>query len=525
MSNWGAGLNGLAAGMQNGLVLGRAIRGAMDDYSLQKVREQGIAEANAAATAAAPQLTDNGDMQNLTANPQMSADPSAAPEPVNTSLDAFTSNAQAAQGDPLLAARGEGVKTSAVQAPDAPEPTDAAGLSSTPQATRPDGSTLDQAVAGKDLPNFDAAARAGKPPLSAPKRFNVDGQEFDDEKSARDYISQHTPKAESFYKDTLVPKMKARLLELGREKEAAAWDEYADRDQTRENFKTWDKARRLADFGDHNGAAEELFKLHPHYADGYTLTSAEPTKGPDGSDGFTMTVKRPDGDTQQIFQNSETITRMGLPLLSPIEAFTKEYESLNKVDQARAKEAVDVRDDNRRASRESANIAQRDADAVRRAQLVEKEKDKRQEVRGTQNAALETQRQAGRAALTDKKLAASVTAAATKASQGGGNGYKKSASPDEWMARAVLELGKDPLFSMKTPQEKQEAKDAMWNLMPDSIKNGIGKPASQVGAAGGMPGAQPAATVPNPVAAAPAGPAGLKPRYNPATGLVEMVPR
>jgi hypothetical protein len=545
MSNWGAGLNGLASGVSNGLVLGRQIRGAMDDYSLQKVREQGIAEAQAAAAAAAPKLTDNGDMQNLTSNPQMSTDPNAAPESINTSLASVLANAQQdpAQQDPAQVAQGMGIKTSAVPAPDAPEATDAAGLSSTPQASRPDGSTLEQAVAGKDLPNLDAAANAGGPLLSAPKRFNVDGQEFDDEKSARDYISKHTPKAEEFYNDTLVPKMKARLLELGRDKEAAAWQDYADNDQTRKNFQTWDKARRLADFGDQNGAAQELFKLHPHYADGYDLVNTTPTKGPDGSDGFTMTVKAPDGTTQQIYQNSETITRMGLPLLHPVEAFTKEYDALNKVDQARAKEAVDVRDDNRRANRESANIAQRDADAVARAKLVQTELEKRQQVRGQQQSDLETQRQSGRGALLDKKLAASVATAAAKASQGGG-GYRKGKSPDEWMASAVLELQKDPMFSMKTPDQKQAAKDQLWSMMPDSIRNGVGKPASQVPYAAGLPNAStagaPSLAPPGPgqsvaspfsmpapgASSAPTmAPAGMKPRYNPATGLVEMVPR
>jgi hypothetical protein len=434
MSSFGAGLAGFANGMNSGLLTGQRLAEMYEQKQIADVRAQGLAEARAAQAAAAPKIQDLGDEQNLTSNPQMSRDPNAQPEAVNTSLQQFQNNVQAQQdGGPMTLPVAQ------------PQSQDLDNLSDKPLASSAPG------AAPRDP---DAApAFANGLPQTPRKRFNVDGQEFDTQEEAAAHVKKSTPALHTFFKDTLIPKMTDALIAQGKPEQAAAWQKYADEDQTRTNMATWGKAIRLAQFGDHAGAAEELFKLHPHFDDGYEVVSSEPTKGPNGADGFTMIVKGPDGKEEKMYQDAQTITEIGLSQLSPIEMFNKRFARQTQADVLKAKEAIDLRNDTRTADRQSANQTARDKAAKERQDAEDKAKEAR--AKAAQEARL-TQAREGWAAAA-KRDAEKI------ASQGQ---FRKAVSPEEREAIIVTSLSHDPMFGMLSQEEKrQRVKDTM-DLIP-----------------------------------------------------------
>lgn len=322
---FGSSLAGFASGLNNGLQLGGRLNDLIQEDKLQRVREQGIAEAKAMQAKAMPQITDNGDMQNLTANPQHSMDPRAAqqPQPGAAALGLLQQN-QAA-GIP--------------QAAPAQQPMN--DLSSVPQASQ----------APTQQPFESASPMAGGVRLAAPKRFDVGGKQFDDKKAADAYAKSQAPAIEEFYSTTLVPRMTEALTTQGRLKEAEAWQKYAEDDKSKRNMATWGQAFQFAQIGDYNQAAQRLMKLHPDFDDGYELVSSKPTKGPDGSDGFTMKLRDEDGNEQEVFHDARTITEVGLQQLSPIEMFSQRFKRQTQADTLSAREAIDARNDRRTAER------------------------------------------------------------------------------------------------------------------------------------------------------------------------------
>lgn len=475
MSAWGGGLNGFASGLNNGLALGQRLNDLIEQDQIAKVREQGLAEAKAMQAKATPQITDNGDMQNLKANPQASQDPNLAPQPVNTDLAKV--GAQPPQ-------QSEGMQTYPVSQP---QVQDASQLGSQPLASAAPGAQ----------PEPQVSFANGLPQQKVP-RFNVGGQGFDTQEEAAAYVKKQTPALTSFYKDSLIPKMTEALIAQGKPDQAAAWQKYADEDQTRTNMGTWGKAVQLAQFGDYSSAAQELFKLHPHFDDGLELVSTKETKGPDGQDGFTMTLRDENGKEQQVFHDAKTITEFGLSQLSPIEMFNKRFQRQAQADTLAAKERIDERNDGRTATRQLENEKARDAAAAKRQDAsIQANKDRDEQRAKDKTAQIEKA-----ATLRAKNDAAKIEAGAK---------YQKSKSPEERRAIVVTELAKDPLFKL-APRDEQEAQ--VENVM-SMIK-----------------GSKPAQTTPNPMEQglpqsrqqAPAGKIGVD-IYDPTTGKMRTVYR
>jgi hypothetical protein len=482
MSGFGAGLAGFANGFAGGMVIGQKLKQAVEDDKIAKVREQGIAEAKAMQAAAAPKVNDLGDQQNLTSNPQASRDPNADMS-VNTDIRKVGLQTQSD-------ASPDAMRTSPVSAPDVQ---DTSTLSSRPLAS---------AAPGASLPDPEAPpAFAGGLPQAPRKRFDVDGQGFDTQEEAAAYVKKQTPALHSFFKEALIPKMTEALIAQGKPEAAAAWQKYADEDQTRTNMATWGKAVRLAQFGDFTSSAQELMKLHPHFDDGYELVSAEPTKGADGSDGFTMTVKGEDGQTQKIYQDAKTITEVGLAQLSPIEMFNKRFQRQTQADTLAAKEAMDERND----ARTLTGIKQRGQDAMAKQEAADKARKDRQDAED--KAKLERQNEANKAKMDRARegwAAAAKRDADRIASQGQ---FKKPVSPQEREAMVITHLASDPMFNMLTAEQKRQRVEDTIALLP--------KPTA----------AQ--STTPSPAAGAPTAPAGKRavPVFNPATGKVDTVYR
>ncbi len=487
--NWA----GFGAGFSNGLDTGDKMVSSIHDMQIRHVREAGMAEAKALQQQAAPKVTDNGDAENLTARPQASSDPGAAP--VETRLPEN-------RPDP---AAPDAIVTAPVSASDVQDSTQ---LSNRPLSSAPMAGAMVPAAEAQPAATASADPAAAKGfSLAQPKRFNVDGKEFDTAEQAAAHVKKSTPPLADFYKTTLIPKMAEAYIAQGKPEMAAAWQKYADDSDTQQHMKTYSKAVKLAQFGDYSGSAQELMKLHPHYQDGYDLVGAEATKGPDGSDGFTMTIKGPDGKEQQMFQNARTLTQLGLSQMSPDKMFEKQYDSQQKADIAKIGANIQTKKITALTERET---LRQDGANTRSDARIESADSRAEEAR------------TARAAADDKKIAAKKdqidqTFQLRAKEIANGTAYRKAVSPEERQAIVVAGMAKDPLFQMKTPAEQKAAVEQVMSLIPQAKA----KPAAPVAPAG------PTGAVPNPFApAAPAAPqqAGV-PVFDPATGAIKFVSR
>lgn len=415
--SFGAGLSGFVTGIDRGISIGQKIKGIMDQNKLDNVRAQGLAEAQAMQAAAAPQVSDNGDMQNLTANPQQSVAPNQPQQPAPGSVALGMLQQNQAAGLPVSA----------------PEQQPVADLSATPQASQ---APVQQA--------FESASpMAGGIQLAAPKRFDVSGKQFDDKKAADAYAKSQAPAIEEFYATTLVPRMKEALIGQGKIKEAEAWQTYADDSKSKKAMKTWGEAFQFAQLGDYNQSAQRLMKLHPDFDDGYELVSSKPTKGPDGADGFTMKLRDEEGNEQEVFHDARTITEVGLSQLSPIEMFNKRFQRQTQADTLAAREAIDARNDRRTADRTLGTTA-----------IREDGQNKRLATRLEADAAKVEKTEEGKDRRVERSAQLRAENDAKKVKDTGG--YRKDASPSEQRRIVWQTLSKDPLFNTADPAEQEE---------------------------------------------------------------------
>lgn len=522
--SFGFGLAGFANGLSGGLDTGAKLYGLVQQDELAKVRAQGMAEAQAAQAAATPKVTDLGDQNNLTANPQQSVDPNAQPEPVNTSLTAAIQHAGDQQSAPDADARAAGIRTYAVDQPSV-QADDPINLNSIPKASSATDGTPD-AMGQSSVPNLDSAAKSGLAPLTPSKRFNVDGQGFDTQEEAAAYVKKNTPQLESFFKDTLIPKMTATLIAQGKPDVAEAWEKYADQEDTRQHMATWGKAVKLAQLGDYDGSASELMKLHPHYQDGYDLVSATPTKGDQGQDGFTMKIKAPDGSTQTVYQDAKTLTQMGLAQLSPIEMFQKQYEVQTRADQMQAKAKYDQQNDERTMNR---SLAVAGVQFMVRQKIAETNVEGRKEVAKTNNDAKDARQATSEQGKDSRQQKALQARSDQLAQQLKANGqFKKSDTPEQMANRMTLAVQASPAYQMESDPDKKRAmiEDGLKAIERNHAKYGLPAPTSAVPATPQQQGlSQPAPRSVPQMTPAPVAPPGKLsvPVIDPVTGQMKYV--
>lgn len=440
MSGWGAGLNGLLAGINNGMVLGTQIRRGIDDYKIAQVREQGIAEAKALQAKATPQVQDNGDMQNLTANPQMSRDPNAQQDTMGALgvIPSLAQQQQQATPQPTEFARSI--------------PPEEVPLSSMPQSSVNPGYQPEAPAFSQGVPNLSR------------KRFSAGDKQFDTKDEADAYAKSQAPDLETFYAKTLVPRMKEQLIGMGRTEEAAKWEKYAEESTTKQHMKTWAKAFQYAQKGDYENSATQLMKLYPDYDDGFELVSSKKDIGPNGEEGFTMKVRDADGSESEVFHDAKTITEVGLSQLSPIEMFQQRIKRQTAAETLAAREAIDRRNDERtfksRAELEGTKEIGRNTRQETKIEADEKREDRRDQ-RQERKEDRTDQRQ-------DKALAARVEADARKLKAA----ITKADSPDKVRAKALNIASRDPMFATMSQEEKEDYTNGMVNYIQSGSSDG-----------------------------------------------------
>jgi hypothetical protein len=365
---------GFAGGLTQGLEAGQRINDLIQQDQIAKVRAQGIAEARAMQAAGTPQIQDNGDMDNLTANPQASADPNAAP--VNTSL----ATSPAMQG--VAPQDTGGMTTVPVAAPDA---LNTGELSSVP-------------VAGAD-PN---AAPAAGITIKGGKRFMVGDQGFDDLAAAQAHAKNQAPNLNDLLQKTLVPKMQEAYLAQGNPEMADAWTKWSQNKDNQAKAKSWMQAFSASQIGDYDNAVKHIQDANPDAFAGKTVVSTEPVTNKDGSvDSFNLTYKDDATGKVATVPIDKNMIQLGLAASSPQAAFEKKYEDYRTDESNDAKLAM------------AKEVAKRQAQgqiAVANRQVTV------QALKGKQQADLEATKQAGRLELakTNAQLDAANASQAVK---------------------------------------------------------------------------------------------------------------
>lgn len=490
-------LGGLAGGFAQGMEIGSRIKTALNEDAIAKVRAQGIAEARAMQAAGTPGVTDNGDVNNLTSNPQASTDPAAAQ--VNTNLAA----SPAMQGVGQPAASENGMSTAPVAAPEATPSTE---LSGTP------------------LSSADPAAPAASGlTIKGGKRFMVGDAGFDDMESARAHAAKQAPDIHDLIRKTLVPKMQDAYLAQGDIAKADAWGAWAKSKEGEKKAELWGKAFQQSAVGNFKGAADALAALHKDLDDGRTYLGQEDVKDDKGNlTGFNMKYKDDaTGEEKSQFVDKHALIEMGLSSLSPQAMFEQSYKAQTSADTMAAKARLDSQNDARTTARQltvakEVTAREKELQTSKFAQDKEMEDkkaaNKMEEKRYDQqleNASVEPKIRAkvkGQMALlresgmTEDEVKASIPTLV-----GIEPNYKKTTDPTERRAIVTTELLKNPLFTSKKPGEQNAMVDQYISII-DGTKADAPAPAAPAAAGGVKPRAPAAAKKPGGI-----------PVYDPAT--------
>lgn len=285
--------------------------------------------------------------------------------------------------------------------------------------------------------------------------YNVDGQSFGDEASARKAAESQVGSLDEFYSKVAAPKIYEQYLEIDPEK-AEAWRAWNEAKEVKRGQKLWAEAVTRANMGDFEGFGKKLVKAYNtrgYFDDGTEVKDWKTLKDDQGNiTGAQLTFKGPDGkEFTQVVNGMEDAYRIGASMLSPENVFNTGWNEI----QAAKKAQLDMAKEDMKFRR---NVALEDRKEVGRVNRQQMKDDAAMErtVTGKQMEA------ANKTAAVDAKVAALKKAGypdafineALPAMLGIGE-YKKAAAPEE--VRRMLHqarLSADYNYSRKTPQEQ-----------------------------------------------------------------------
>lgn len=425
--NWSGFADGFSDGFRNGMAIGNSIKDAMKQKKFDDIRAKGIEEAQALRQARVEKsIQDNGEQP---------AQPATAP----------------------------------TQAPmPAPAPVD-------PEAHNRMVPPEMQAVASAQpaAPTMPAAQGISAP---AQKRFSVGGQGFDTREEAVRHAEKQAPSIMDFMAKTMVPRMQQALVEQGDIEKAEAWGKWAEDRQNKRHMQEWAKAYTAAQSGNMERAADHVFNLYKDFDDGVTPVSKEVVKDKAGNvTGFNVKLKDDStGEVRSQFISPQNIVEMGLSGLSPVAMFEQAYKRQNEASALAAKARIDAQNDARTAAREEARdvrtAAREDARDERRAAREAKAEEVKHGYRLEELATKEELEAAGITTKEKAKVKAKVdilreSGVSPEAIKEllphmvGGDGYKRSTSPEEARRLLMTERVKDPLFNLRPAAEQKAILD------------------------------------------------------------------
>lgn len=449
--NWAGFSAGLAQGLNNADRIGQQI----DQARLARIRTDGLAEAKAAREAE-----------------MKKAEQSVIDTQAQASQAAAAPMAEAVPGV-------TGPRTGTV-VPDTPEvrtqavpmPPAAGGL---PQSMMPPGPPADVPVEASPAPAPAAAppqqmAQAAPAP-SAPApagRFQAGGQGYDTREAAVAAAQKKVPSISDFVVNTVAPKMQEWYVGQGDLENAEKLGQYMESRRGREATKSFGTAmQKLMFTNDINGGVQALGDYYNKYID----DGVDFTKGEVGADGkINITVKDRATGTERVMPMArEEIIRLGMahdPVqlykqgLAQVEANAKTAAEIAK---ERRSEAADMRKEGRAEARDIAKesrAAERDTAKAAQAhdydidKLVTGERIKTKNMGAAEKAKVQAKidilKENGLSPDAVRELIPHMV---------GGDGYKKSTSPEEARRMLLTEHVKDPLFSSKPAAEQRRIID------------------------------------------------------------------
>lgn len=505
--NWGGFAIGLSQGLDRGLDMGQKINNLIKQDKVDKVRAQGLAEAQAARAAAidgaiqenkgAP--TNPAATGGITGQPASEATATTKPElspSVKPQASPTASPTYPMAEDPMTADK-----------PIKP------AMEDKPITRRRVLSEPEQ----KPAPQTAAPATPAQTGLP----FVVGGKGYATREEARAAAEKAAPDMMSFMSKTLVPKMQQVYLEQGDMEKADAWGKWAEERDNKDAMREWAGAYRAAQIGNFDKAADHVFNLYKRYDDGITPLSKETVRDNQGNvTGFNVRLKRDaTGEEYSQFIDKKQLTEMGLSALSPQAMFEAQFKRQQAADQAAATNAAKLAEEDRQFKRDiykddrnfgqqrelkridSQEQAARDArqqDNAIEKMTIEKQLDDAKassRVRREVGAKVQALREAG---YSDEFINGALPAIL------GVGDYKKATSPEEARRLAHSDRMKsDPMYSRKSAEDQKKILDQDMQLVFGGVK-------PTTPARSGLPAA--------PSAAAPSGKG--TPVYDPTTGKI-----
>lgn len=281
--------------------------------------------------------------------------------------------------------------------------------------------------------------------------YQVEGQSFADEGSARKAAESRVGSVTDFFYQNEAPKIADLYMEQGDVEKAETWRKWIQDKNVQKGFQYGVRAFQAASMGDDETAIKNMVKMYNqpgYFEDGSKATGYKPVKGKDGSTiGYAITVKDAQGNENVLnVEKGEGMLRAMMPFVDPKSVYEAGWAEITAERNARLKAAQeemkfkrDIYRDDRRALSQRDLAAQRDAASLDRT-VIGKQMDqamKREE--------MQLQQQAGmlykKGASPEEAMRMLVTSMQSKFVDYEG---RPTMSPDEMIARARAIL--EPIY-------------------------------------------------------------------------------
>lgn len=426
-------LGGLLDGAAKGIKIGNAIKGAVNEYQANDLRQKGMEEARQARELEINgAITSNGVAPTAQSNQAASVSADTAPG-VN---DAPTTTAQqpaAPSATPIAVASPAGQVTS------------------TPLA---DQGQPQPAVPGATLPQQQSVAAANGMPT-----YTVGGKAYTDPAQARAEATKNASSTTDLFIKNTSAKMRDFYVQNGDLETAQKWDKWSEDTKNKAGIKLWAGAYTAAQGGDWDTAADKFGKYYTdHINDGVDYVGHKNVMGEDGElVGFAATLRnKATGKESEMQMTPQSMLKMGAAN-NPQALFASETAQQTALNAANAKIAEEQTKQKGRVELEgiksgAAAKLQVSKDQASLDRVVTREQLKganasdqaRQETAGT----VQTLKDNGYTDAEVKKMIPAILKIGE---------YKKTTDPSERANLVASELTKsDPSFARLADDKKQE---------------------------------------------------------------------
>lgn len=514
--NFGGFAGGFSQGFNNGMAMGKNIRDAIKERKLQDLREQGMAEAEAARGAAVQSMIkDNGMPDAPKSGPVDNSQPKvetpkpaeeaagATPSPVREGavesrplppIGTSTPSATPAATTPAAGAAGMSsgnpygpnyftvadqhrMATGSTPAAPQPETTPSAAAAAEPAApaagatpsatpatpaTPADSGATPATPAKPATPASPQAAAASGMPQG---RYVVNGIGYETRELAKAAAEKSAPSAQDFFMKNAVPKLAQAYVTNGDPEKAKAWTDYAESHNGKRAIKDWSAAYSAPDF---DTAVSRFGKYYTdHINDGVDYTGHKMKVGADGTQVAVVGLKdKASGKTLEMELTREKMLALG-SANNPQKLFEQEVAKQASADKIKLEASIKAQDRRDRAN-DSLTLEKYKQDRLDGRESV-KSKNEANKVNVKLDAQVGALRDAGYADDDIKRMMPALVGAAD---------HKKTTDPTERRALIASDLLKnDPRFGRMTKDDQNKRIDDMMGVI-----YGDEKPAAKEGA-------------------------------------------